>query len=168
MYESIDEMPVWNWFKVRDTQDLKYVYKDVDYSKKLFIFDYTAIAYEKLVDQYTEKFVIGKEGQEKIEREKEVAIAFLEAIVSGDKVQMLLAKQLEAELLEDEEKHGENDLNRIVAVLEKHLSILIDVKTISVSKFYTHINLLVESGKKTNTDQRTNSAAGFSGTKAAN
>lgn len=149
-------MPIWNWFQVKETNNLKYIYKQNDYSKELLIFEYTANAYESLLDQYTERFVIGKEGQEDIQNQIDVSVAYLEAIISGDKIAFLIAKQLESELLPEEDEQGESDLTRIIAILEKHLSVLIDPRKISVSKFYTHINLLIESGKKSNTDQRGN------------
>lgn len=49
MFRSLDRMPIWNWYHLHKTNDLKYLVKDHDYTLPLYV---TGKLYLKLKQQY--------------------------------------------------------------------------------------------------------------------
>lgn len=124
--------------------DVKYVYISKDYSS-LIPFQECLDSYELITDQFIDQFIANTESHESIRNQSEVAIAKLNALISGNKNELILAIHLESELIGEVE--NEADLYELIAFLEAEHGYFIDEKKTSVKKFYTHLKLL-KNGKK--------------------
>ena len=113
-------------------------------------------AYEGLTSQYIEQFILGSESEDKLLRLRDVLLVKMEAIASGDKTQILLARHLEKELMGEEQE--EEDFDKVVAIVESSRGVPVNQKEMSVKMFYTHFNILLENGKKANKDKGLNTA----------
>ena len=55
-FKSLDDIPIWNWYKLHETNDLKYLLKIQDYTKKIVVSSYfkalLKAQYQSLIYQF--------------------------------------------------------------------------------------------------------------------
>ena len=110
------------------------------------------MAYENMLTDYYRLFVLDSAEHERIKQERDVCLAKLEALVSEDPSQMILAKHLENELLGV--KTSQTDFYEIITTIEVHFGFVINEKEMSVRKFYNYIKSYIKHGQESNKARR--------------
>lgn len=142
-YKNINDLPVHNWFLVREKQDFSYLLKD---PKKLNIFEQIKLKdlYLSILQEFVDTF-----GQNKTyEKELDLMVKLIDArllfVETGDRflineIEILERQILELKLNEIDIKF---DIKKEVALISKTSGFLINLQKTSVYQYYTQRKLL--------------------------
>lgn len=135
-YESIDDMPIYNWNKIMETGNLKWIFiNGGTVTKKI------AIIWENLQNQYFDEFGLDSDYRKKLRLMKEIVRLNDEFIQTGDRFLLNLINIAEIDLkgIEQQKSFKFYDLLDRVITIKK---IYIDPKTYPVKLwFYTLKNI---------------------------
>jgi len=135
-YLSIDEIPLFNWFKCHDGK-LKYTRKNRIGSEKEDLESWT-----KIYDEYLSRFGINEEFQNFMQKQIDKAIKECEYLETGNRKLLNDINILEAKIRELMNT-GKNEISsgELLQVLSKFQGYRIDVKTITVGEYFDLINI---------------------------
>lgn len=142
-YDSIEELPLVNWWKFNETKDVKYflkVYSDVNTAKLLLL----ETIYGKLMDEYTKEFGINEHLL--LVLEKQIDIAKLKADFMNGNGIITSIEVAESELTELVRGVNGMGFYEVKAILEKQMGFRIDPYITTVIEYYSYIKLI--DGKK--------------------
>jgi hypothetical protein len=144
-YNSIDELPIWNFSQINKSGDLGYLYFKYKKPKDKRLLK----IWENIYDEFIKRFGLSENYIKYINIRQQALELYKEAYVDGEKYKRVLAdiKVAEAErLIEDSE---DVDLFEVSAYLTKNNFGRIDVKVVSVAEFYSYLKIIKkENGKK--------------------
>ena len=135
-FNSIDELPIWNWWKVTETGNLNYLRRDGDLKKSTH---YEEIWFE-LQDEYLEEFGNKEELRKMITMKKEWIENQAKFIVDGDRSALNMANIIAIDMQDESDTGGYMKREDTIIMLEEKLSRAIDPKLISVRKYNNYIN----------------------------
>lgn len=145
-YNSIDNLPYWNWQKIHETGNFSYLKKlesyrdiDIDTSKDL------EAKWEEIYEEFIEEFGISENYKEMLERKVNICNLKNDYVQSGDRVILNYIK-LEEKLLKDYEVKEEITFREMVNKIEKHQGVILNAKEITVAKFFSYLNTLKKDG----------------------
>lgn len=142
-YKSLDEMPVWNWFQIQKTNDLKYmlikIRKISDKDKKEL-----EPGLKTLSNEYIDTFGISDEYRQILELSRDIRVLEIDFLLTGDRslLTMIEIKKVQLKAMAQENKRS--DMFKIKMHADKYMGFSIDVKTTSVKEFYTIVESLKE------------------------
>ncbi len=156
-YDSIDELPLWNWVLIHNKKDTKYMVKAREYDRIKESLS-TQVAFERCYQQYFDKYLITDDLIRFVEKKKEIALLEAEAYMNNRMAQLTLAEIKKEVFIQtygadklSDEPNGEKkefDIETIISAVEKGLGFMIDRKKMSVDSFYKHLTNFVKDGKK--------------------
>lgn len=137
-YESIDALPIYNWWKVHEMGSFEYLLINrqelTDKQQRRF-----ADVWKVLYNQYITRFGYTDQFLETMQKKKEIALLKVDLITSGDKSLKVFIQIAEKEL---EEMTGEDvDFYTGKSMLEKSLGFYIDIHRVSVAEYYSHFQV---------------------------
>jgi hypothetical protein len=142
-YNSLDELPLWNWHKITTTGEFRYLQHDVDAP----IEDAKSIRdlWTRLHDKF--QSTLGQTPQAKLVAALRKRTAqLMNAYMDGQRhLHAIIAnEQAQIESLEKQMDKGDNNatFEQSIASVERYMKIPIDAKKVSVSRFYQYIELL--------------------------
>jgi len=143
LYKEIDDLPLYNYSKILDTGDLRYLIVDSDAynlievtedeQKELFK------VWESICDQITDFVGISENMKQVLKLERTIAYLRIEMITKGDKsIETIInIKELELNQLKPKNKKS---IDESVVLLEVFLKMPINMKLTSVKRYYGYIN----------------------------
>jgi len=138
-YDSIEELPLINWWKFNETKDVKHflkVYSDVNTAKLLLL----ETIYAKLMNQYTKEFGINEHLL--LVLEKQIDIAKLKADFMNGIGIITSIEVAEIELQELVRGVKGMGFYEIKALIEKQMGFRIDPNVTTVMEYYSYIKLI--------------------------
>lgn len=134
-------MPIWNWLWVFKTGDLGYLLIRKTAVSKPNI-DKLSKHWEKLWDEYIQKFGFGEQMLSIHSKNKEIALLRLEKIKTGDRSYntFIAVALIELETLKAETVKG--DFWTMKVAMEKQLGFRIDLKNTTVIEFYSQLKFI--------------------------
>jgi len=90
-YDSIDELPLWNWVLIHNKKDTKYMVKAREYDRIKESLS-TQVAFERCYQQYFDKYLITDDLIRFVEKKKEIALLEAEAHINNRMAQLTLAE----------------------------------------------------------------------------
>ena len=139
-FNSIDNLPIWNWWKIAESGNLIYLQKLEDYDGKE---DYTMKAFElwnKLQDEYLDEFGITDEFRQMLTLKKKWIKAKTDYLVTGERFKLTEIDIIEAQISETMTTKVNVKKEDSIIMLEQKLSFPLDEKKLSVKKYYNYIN----------------------------
>ena len=155
VFNSLDELPIWNFKKVQDTADLRYLinlkdYKNLPLINQKFLNKLNVI-WEDLEIQYYDKIGIEENFKRYISDQKELLISTLENIIEEDEFKLTLHEILEHKFNEKYNKSNQEvNFDENLAILESYYSFPIDIKKTSCTKYFTYIKTMKKRIEKEN------------------
>jgi len=150
-FESIDDLPILNWFEIINKDDYSWLFIDrpINPCSPLN----SKVLFRSLYNQYLERFVIGKSNDIK---EKEIEIALLKSellLTKNSYLKTLIQiEQLELDSLQNSLADTKSTLDEDILAIELGLNRpVLDPRTLPTSKFYIYVEGLkkkVEQVKK--------------------
>ena len=148
LYDHIDDLPIYNYLKIKKTGDLKYLCIVDDYREfKPTNYSELKIIWEGIVYQLMEKNGIPEDQQLFLNREKELVCLNIEYITTGNKELITLIekqkKELELILKQIEKENNKSmTLDETISYVEQKNKFQFDFYKTSISRFFDHLNLI--------------------------
>ena len=146
-YSGIDTLPIWNWNKIFETKDLKYlllVSKIVTEKESIIL----NTIYEEFYDAYLEEFGLNEKEQE-IREKRQSYILNMALVLKGDKGAQTF---VDIDKMDLDELTKPNEYNQSIwelkSKMEVSLKINIDVKKCSIIEFYSYLKIISEMNNK--------------------
>jgi len=143
-YDTIQDLPLINWWRFNETKDVKYFlkkYSEVSVGKLLQLDG----IYTKLMDEFTAEFGINEHLL--LVLEKQIDIAKLKAdFMLGEAANITLIEVAELELTALVRGVKGMGFHQVKAILEKQMGFRIDPYVTTVMEYYSYIKLI--DGKK--------------------
>jgi len=147
IYDSIEELPIWNWMQIQKTADLSYMYKLKDYRKMPLPKANMEELWMVLYNEYIKEFGLNEQYEKYLQRKKKIAIMKCDHIITDDNIHKTLIKIEEVKLADMMDKRQLSKFIDVMAILEKFLGFQMDPKQISVLKYYSYLRYLEKSVK---------------------
>lgn len=144
-YNTIQELPLINWWRFNETKDVKYFLKE--YSDNVSVGKLLQLEgiYTKLMDEFTAEFGINEHLL--LVLEKQIDIAKLKAdFMLGEAANITLIEVAELELTALVRGVNGMGFHEVKAILEKQMGFRIDPYVTTVIEYYSYIKLI--DGKK--------------------
>lgn len=129
-YNSINEMPMFNWNEILSTGDLKYIFKEC----KGRVSEKIADLWYELQDQYIERFGLDEKFIKKLRLLKEKADLNYEFILTKDKFINTRIGIVDADL-KALDSGASSDVWEVKDQMEKYKGYAINLKTITVTEW---------------------------------
>ena len=143
-YSSIDDLPMYNWKKIHDTNELKWLFASkADCENNLEL----ETLWGRIYDEYLNEFGLSKEYQDILKLKRKIANLQAEYIVKGDRIVLnyINIEKNALESLYDTNKKGSTFRESLVH-LEKMQGIKINTKEITVADYYNYLRSIKNNG----------------------
>ena len=142
-YKSIEVMPIWNWNKIHETGDLKYLiiaesYKDIADQNN----EATAALWIDLYQQYIDEFGVNDNYKRYMQKKQQLNAKINEYIQSGDKFKLNKINILEIDIKGMVDEKEPQKFGEVVAGVEKFFGFQIDPKVLTVEKYYNYLKYI--------------------------
>lgn len=145
-YTSIDDMPILNWRKINETNDLKWMFPNgkgvVTTENKLAL----SLAFEKIKNEFIDTFGVGADFKRIMQIKIEIARWKIRMALEQDSSHINFIEVLEIELNKIlSEAAGKNGFSQLKAHLDRFMGFRILEKRVSIKDFYNYVELMKES-----------------------
>ena len=149
-YNTIDTLPVFNYGKISELEDLRYLIIQSDYFELPKITEKETAelfnVWENINDEIINYVGISEDYKSILRIKKAIALMKVDMITTGDKSNETLIELKEKELLDAMPKI-KHELDESIIYIESVLKIPIDVMKCSVKKYFSYIKFI---SKKSN------------------
>jgi hypothetical protein len=138
-YKSIEDLPVYNWWKLKETKDFKHLL--IDSNKK--VNRYAVRTFKAIDNEFINVFGIDRRFELYLDKLIKLTLINSEIARTKDRSKKIFADILEfeiEEILTDEEKNAFNDKG--FSTVSKYLGSSVKIKEITVYEFYSHIEAI--------------------------
>lgn len=148
-YQSIDEMPIYNWFKINETNDLKWISKDlqIDAKKNIIIL---LSAWNKIFDEFIDTFGIPEKLKEIMEVKRDIFILQAQLALTKDRTIQIFIDIETEKLIKLMSKDKEQSTMQVKVYVEKFLGFKLNERETTVKEFYEYIIVLIDQSKEAN------------------
>ena len=137
-FNSIEDLPIWNWWKIAESGSLGYLYKDEEKHKEN---DNSVIdLWVSIQDEYLEEFGITADFREVLTLKKRWVNQKAEYLITGERFLLNEIEEIEIDLKEIETLSVSLDKDNTTIMLEEKLGRELNPKKMSVKKYYKYIN----------------------------
>jgi len=138
-YNSLSELPIHNWWKLNETGDYGYLYKEYREVKDI---EPLEVLRTKLVDELIENRGISKTFKTILSKEIEIARLQNELVITGDRINNTFINIAKEELRLLNQNQTKEDNIAMQAYVDSGMGFQVITETTSVLKFYAYIDLI--------------------------
>jgi hypothetical protein len=144
IYNSIEDLPIFNWWKIHETKKMIYLFVKEKDGKRKFTNDelrLLSFRWQKLYDQYLARYGFAESFIDNLEFEKEIALLKIEMYETQNFAMETTIEIKEYQLSQQKkraQKKEKADFYENKAQIEKRIGFRIDVKTCSVVEFVSY------------------------------
>ena len=157
-FRNIEELPIWNYTKVNETGDLRYLLCLDDYYDLPNVSDLKQFEtlWEDIRYQIIDEFGFSHLEQLILQKDKEIEQLKIKLILKKDKKLLTKLKIRQKELvsmLKSNKSEKKQSFEEQVVYLESYFKIPIDIKKMSVKRYFTYIRVFeqqIEQQKREN------------------
>lgn len=142
-YQSVEDLPVWNWWKIHETKDLKYLLKQ---DKKVTV--HANGIFDKIYSEFISIFGVGENYKRYLEKLIEIDIAETDKILNNDPSLDTFIDIMKIELDEIKSSTEGGSYMDTAITVEKNMGFKLNTKEISVFEYYSYIKSLEKQSKK--------------------
>ena len=140
-YDSIDNLPVWNYWMVSEHDDFKYLTISDDYSSKIKYSKRRAFkVWDKITSEYLDYFGINTTYKDILMLNREIILNEYIWESRKEPIARVYAREAKKQLDSLEKDLINTKPQNQVFYIEKEMGFKIDPKTISIKDFYTYIS----------------------------
>ena len=146
-FESLSDLPVYNWFKVNETNNLAHllvVFREINSKEAEFLSE----VYHNLMTEYIDLYGVSQQFRQILLKKREIALYQCDLFLTGDKMFLTLIKIAQIELKELIEIQSDNDFEEVKAVISKHMGFRIDPKITTVTEYQSYLKLIEQTNSK--------------------
>jgi len=138
-FNSIEELPIWNWWKIAETGNLIYLQRLDFYDGENYSFKAQEL-WNKLQNEYLVEFGVTDEFRQVLELKKKWIDKKTDYLLTGERFKLTEIDIIEIELNETINDKIIVDKDDTLIMLEQKLGRELEPKSISVKKYYKYIN----------------------------
>lgn len=135
-YTSIDELPIYNWFKCIDKKEYSYVVKEGKANE-----DESKEAFGKLYAEYIDTFGISKILETVLGLQNEILVLKIDKALTKDNSLQFFIDMKELELA-DTMNVKQSKINTSKIAIEKYLGFKLNEKEVTVKEYYEYLEAL--------------------------
>ena len=141
LYETIDFLPIYNWWQIHKTHDFAWLYLNKPVKVGKYTNRVLRTQWRRVYDGYIAQFGLSDNYLKIVELMKEIAALKVQRMESGDRTLNTFIKIAEYNLseLQKENTSKDGDFFDTKTALEENVGFRIDPHVISVAEFYSHI-----------------------------
>ena len=139
MYESIDEMPIYNWFKCVELKDYSYCAKD----RVKADLEACQIKFSELYAEYIDTFGISQQLNDILSLQNEILVLKIDLTLTKDNGIKTFIELKELELA-DKLNVKQSKTNTAKVAIEKYLGFRINEKEVTVKEYYDYLQAIKE------------------------
>lgn len=139
-YSSIDDLPIFNWFRISDTNNLQWLLIDTKELKNIKP-EVLQHLWKKIFDEFIDTFGVPEKMRLVWELKRDIFVLESELYLTGDRTILTFidVKNIELnELLADEKAESNKQTNLVKVYIEKFLGFQLNEKETTVKEFYTY------------------------------
>lgn len=144
-YEHIDEFPIYNWFKIAETNDFSFMVKD---KKGKFNEETASKKYEQLYNQYIDEFGFGESFEKNLLLRSNIVSLKIEKAVTGNNFLNNFIRQAEIDLKDSFSKANKVSITETKVHVEKYIGFRLNEREVSVRDFYTYLKVMSKDTSK--------------------
>lgn len=137
-YVSVDDLPIKIWFKIHENGDLSLLCK-----KDPIYFDELELIFEKIYNEFIERFGFSDEYLSDLERKKRLANLQADFIITKQrhfKTLIAIEKEIQKQNATESSKQ---DLEITLAKISKYYGFKLSSRDLTVAEYYSYINNIV-------------------------
>ena len=158
-YNSIDEIPIWNYWKFSETDDFKYLVICDDTSRQVKFKESKALkAWDNMTSQYIDFFGVNNTYKEILMLNREIILNEYIWEARREPISKVYAREAKKQLESLENNLINSNPQDQVFYIEKEMGFRVDIKQMSVKEFYSYvsnINKYAKEIKKQNNGKKT-------------
>ncbi len=147
-YDSIYDLPIYNWFKIMDKNNLGFLRKESTFKSLDSVEEDTSKKavdmWHSIVNQMTSEFGQDEAYKDIIEKKMDIAMLEVEFVITKNK-RLLTDIEIKKSKLNTPEESKEFDYNKEIAIISKFQGTPIDPRKMSVYQYNNAKNQLKES-----------------------
>lgn len=133
VWKSIDEMPLYNWIKCTEDDDIRYVCKDINDSNDVDLVGSWSLVY----DDYINRFGLSKLYRRLLEVMRTKALLECDYVITKEAFNLTLIKMEEEKLKQMLANKGEGaTINSVLVYLSKWLGYHLNVREITALEYF--------------------------------
>ena len=141
-YSSIENLPVWNWFRINETNDLNYlVISGVATQAKL------VELWDKIYCEFIDTFGISPQFRNILQLQKDITVLKINNAIGDGRSENVFIKIKQEELNKLISNTNANNINDLNTHLKRFLGYNINQKEVSVKEYYQDLNTFLKSNK---------------------
>lgn len=140
-YKSIDECPIYVWFKVQESNDLTYLLIN---KRKCSIKDMAVLkeALYTMTNEYIDTFGISDQYKTILELQRDIRVKEIDLLLTGEKINKTFISILKSKLKAKLEGSQRSDTSSVWIHAKKYMGGNLDMRTTTVKEFYSILNEL--------------------------
>jgi len=139
-YKSIEDLPIWNWWKIHEERDFKYLL-----CEKKRLTGHAEDVFDKLYSDFIRTFGISDSYKKYLDKITEIGIAEIDMTLTGDLSMETFIDIMRVELKDITDVSGGGTYMDTAIAVEKNMGFKLNVKEISVFEYYSYIKSLEKS-----------------------
>ena len=147
-FRSIDTLPMWNWSKIQETNNYKWL--SLDFTYEDFSVE-SMMIFNSIFAEYISEFGIGEEYTKLLMKKRDLLIAHSEYLISDNKEHKMRMKFLQVDVddLADKMKGKEHTSEaESTIVLEQNLGVKLNLREITVKEYYNYVKFFTKRAKE--------------------
>ena len=139
-YQDLEELPIWNWWKIHESKDFKYLLKE---DKKLT--EHAPLIFDALYSEFISIFGVGDSYKTYLDKLKEIRIAEIDMVLFDDPSMETFIDIMKTELDDIKMANSGGTYMDTAIAVEKNMGFKLNTKEISVFEYYSYIKSLEKS-----------------------
>lgn len=133
-FKNLEELPVYNWWKVHDTKDLEWITRGNKRPKR-----FAKKRLKKLDNEFIDTFGVNKKYENYLDKLCKLEEIKIDIVLSGDKSKQIFADILELEIGDILKESEGKSHNHGVMGVEKYIGFKLNTRKISTYEFYSYV-----------------------------
>lgn len=146
-FHSLDEMPIYNWFKIQELHDLSYIL----IARRTLLEYEEAIVKEvlsKLTNEFMDTYGLSDEYRKIMRLMMDIRALELDLFISQDRSLLTFIEVKKKELQITQQKKNSIDHSEVIVHVKKYMGGNLDLKKTSVKEFYSILNVMKKESKE--------------------
>lgn len=138
-YKSIDELPIFNWFKIQDTNDVSWM---MIKKKKMTTYRLLVLnkAFSDCQAEYLDAFGVNETYKKILMLKWQISVLRSEMVIHEKRTNKVFIDLKEIELKGILSESKKTETGNVRVMIEKHMGFKLNEKEITVKEFYEYLN----------------------------
>lgn len=135
-YQSIDDMPIYNWLKIQDTNDLLFILKNKYQKcndKQLKVLE---LSLQAMTDQFIDRFGVSDSYRQVLRLKGELRCKEIDYLTTGSRTHLTFIEIKKKELQALMDQSNKKDSVNVSVHVRKYNGGVLDMKKMNVVEFY--------------------------------